>query len=266
MALYGLLGDVHGNLEALEAVLHVLAGRGVSRLVCLGDLIGFGADPNECVAALRARDALSIAGNHDLIGVRRLGFSRCAPRVAYALRRTRRALSAGTVAYLAGLPLEATLEEGVLLFHGGLGEPERYLTTEGLVRKEAARVRASRPSARLCFFGHTHEPRVYEIEGERVREQDRGGVVALRRDGVVMVNPGSVDASRKPGEKMAECAVFDSEGWTVEFHRQAYDHAAAEAKAARDGYRVGPLTLKILKLQRRVRERLLGDEAETTDV
>ena len=68
MAIYGVLGDIHGNLEALQAALAALEARGVTRFACVGDIVGYNADPDACVEALRARDAIAIAGNHDLIG------------------------------------------------------------------------------------------------------------------------------------------------------------------------------------------------------
>jgi predicted phosphodiesterase len=74
MALYGVLGDIHGNSEALLAALAALERRGVRHLVCVGDIVGYNADPDECAALLRERRAVSIAGNHDLIGLGRLGF------------------------------------------------------------------------------------------------------------------------------------------------------------------------------------------------
>src|SRR5207302_884141 len=92
MTPFAVLADVHGNLSALEAVLGEIDRLGVPRIVCLGDVVGYGAEPNECVAALRARDAGCVAGNHDLIAIRALGFDRCGLAPAHALRRTRAAL------------------------------------------------------------------------------------------------------------------------------------------------------------------------------
>ena len=97
MALYGLLGDLHGNLQALEAVLAALDRRGIARIACVGDLVGYNADPDACVALLEARGAACIAGNHDLIATGRLGFERCSNKAMHALARTRTALSPATV-------------------------------------------------------------------------------------------------------------------------------------------------------------------------
>ena len=77
---YGILGDIHGNREALEAVLAFLKRGGVSRLLCLGDFVGYNADPDDCVAVLRDRRPWAVAGNHDLIGLGQLDAARCSSR------------------------------------------------------------------------------------------------------------------------------------------------------------------------------------------
>jgi predicted phosphodiesterase len=87
MAVYGVLGDIHGNIEALDAVLRVFDSRKITQLLCVGDVIGYNADSDACVARLRARRVRAIAGNHDLIGTRRLGFERCSNKARYALER-----------------------------------------------------------------------------------------------------------------------------------------------------------------------------------
>ena len=104
MALYGVLGDIHGNCEALAAALAALDEHGVEQVLCVGDIIGYNADPDACVELLRAHEALCIAGNHDLIGTGRLGFERCSNKAMHSLKRTRRALSPGTARELRMLP------------------------------------------------------------------------------------------------------------------------------------------------------------------
>ena len=92
MALYGVLGDIHGNREALEAALAKLDACGVTRILCVGDIVGYNADGDACVEILRACHALCIAGNHDLIGTGRLGFERCSV-IARGSSSTRRRTS-----------------------------------------------------------------------------------------------------------------------------------------------------------------------------
>ena len=212
MALYGIVADIHGNREALAAAL----------------------------AALERRGALAIAGNHDLIALERLDFSRCSDKARHALKRTRRALARATRDYLAALPPARTLEGGIVLVHGGVRDVQQYMIGAGLIRQNAAYLREDFPGARVCFFGHSHEQKVYRVEGDCVEEAAAQERHALERDALYFINPGSVDASRKRGEKLAECALFDPHAWTLELLRLPYDAAATEAKSAVCGYRLAP--------------------------
>lgn len=246
----GIIADVHGNLEALRAVLAALAARRVARIVCLGDLVGYNADPDACVAALAARGAECIAGNHDLIALYRLGFERCTPGAAFALRRTRRALAEPTRRFLAGLPAPARAIAGfdgeLVAIHGGVVDVCEYLRTPARVAANAAELARRDPAARVCWFGHTHTPAVYEVDrgGDRCVAVARAPGPAHALDGdharIYFVNPGSVDAARKPtGERRAEFAIFDPERRVVRFHAVAYDDRTAEGRARARGYRLG---------------------------
>jgi predicted phosphodiesterase len=251
MALYGVVADIHGNREALAAAFAALASRAVERIVCLGDIVGYNADPDECVAMVRSRCAVSIAGNHDLIGLGRLDFRRCSNKAEYSLRQTRRILGRESAAWLAALPPHCVLEDGVVLVHGGVRDVQQYMVTPAHIGENAAFLKADFPGARLCFFGHSHEQKVYRVDGTQVREI-AGERHTLQDGDLHFVNPGSVDASRKRSRKLAECAVFDSRLWTIEFLRVPYDSAATEAKAAVFGYRINPLTDGLYTLRRRL--------------
>jgi predicted phosphodiesterase len=252
MAVYGILADVHGNREALTAALAALEHRGIDRLLCLGDLVGYNADPDECVAMLRERRALSIAGNHDLIGLGRLGFRRCSNKAMYALKRTRRGLARESCAYLAELPPNRTLEGGIVLVHGGVRDVQQYMVTTALIGQNARYLREDFPDARLCFFGHSHQQKIYRVEGDSSTEVAPAGLVALDPASLHFINPGSVDASRKRENKLAECAILDTAAWTVEFLQLPYDAAASEAKAAVFGYRIPPWTERLYTLRRKL--------------
>jgi predicted phosphodiesterase len=260
MALYGVLADIHGNREALAAALAALQARGVQRLLCLGDVVGYNADPDECVALVRGSGALAIAGNHDLIGIGRLDFRRCSTKAEYSLKRTRRTLGRDSAAWLAGLPASLAPEPGVVLVHGGVRDVQQYMVSAQHIRQNAAWLREDFPGARLCFFGHSHEQRVYEVAGDDVEENAAaplaaGRAVFLSREKTHFINPGSVDASRKRAHKLAECALFDSGDWSVEFLRLPYDCAAVEAKAAAFGYRITPWIDRLYSLRNRVARR-----------
>ena len=254
MALYGVLGDIHANLEALRAVLAALEERGVRELLCVGDIVGYNADPDECVALLRTRSVKVIAGNHDLIATRRLGFERCSNQARYALERTRRCISAETFAWLSGLPGNLLVEGKIALVHGGVRDVQLYMKTPQLVARNAELLRLDFPSARLCFFGHSHVQKVYQVDSavSEIGLAQR----ALQRDKVYFINAGSVDAQRKQGPKLAECAVLDTDAWTIEFLAVPYAAAATEAKAAVGGYRIPPIVNRLYGWRRRLYGRL----------
>ncbi|HSJ98308.1 MAG TPA: metallophosphoesterase family protein [Myxococcota bacterium] len=252
MALYGVLGDIHGNREALEAALAGLDRRGVHRLLCVGDLVGYNADPDACVTILRARGALAIAGNHDLIGTGRLGFERCSNKAMHSLKRTRGLITAQTERHLRALPSHALVEEHVLLTHGGVRDVQQYMTKPKHFLENVAYLRQDFPGRRICFFGHTHEQGVFEVHDGAVASIPPDGRVALRTGREYFINPGSVDASRKRSSKLAEFAIFDSDALAVEFHRAAYDDAATEDRAAEHGFRIERWRDRLYDVQRRL--------------
>jgi len=254
MGPYGIIADIHGNREALAAALEALLERGVERLACLGDIVGYNADPDECAEMLRSRGVLAIAGNHDLIGLGRLDFRRCSNKAKYSLKRTRRALAPETRAYLATLPERLELEPGVVLVHGGVRDVQQYMATPALIGHNAALLREDFPGARLCLFGHSHEQKIYEVHGDAVQEIPLQEKFALRRDRTYFVNPGSVDAARKRSRKLAECAILDTGAGSIEFLRVPYDAAASEVKALVFGYRIGPWTDRLYAFRRRIRK------------
>ena len=252
MAVYGVLADIHGNREALEAALAYLDARGVRHIACVGDIVGYNADPDACAEILERRGAACIAGNHDLIGTGRLGFERCSNKAMHSLKRTRRSLATRTAAWLEALPGHRYLEEGVLLTHGGVRDVQQYMTRPAHIAENAAWLREDFPAARICFYGHTHEQRVWEVDGDRVEDRAAIDVVSLRGDRVYFINPGSVDASRKRAHKMAELAIFDADALTVEFVRLPYDERATEEKAAAQGYRIERWRDRLYEVQRRL--------------
>jgi predicted phosphodiesterase len=245
MALQGVLADIHGNLEALRATLEFLESRDVRSWLCLGDIVGYNADPDACVAEVRDRGMEAVAGNHDLIGIGRLGAARCSRKAAYALGRTRRRLLPASASYLSTLPALKRLEGGVVLVHAGVQDVEQYVRTADQVARNAALLAQASPGARLVFFGHTHDAQAWELREGAARAVEARGTIRLRDDATYFVNPGSVDSARKPQPGLAECALFDPRERTIEFARVPYDHTASEAKARRAGYREPAWRLKL---------------------
>ena len=171
----------------------------------------------------------------------------------HSLKRTRRSLSGETIRELKSLPAHRRIEGRVVLVHGGVRDVQQYMTQPRHVSQNAAYLREDFPGATVCFFGHTHEQRVYEVEGDAVRQLAIDSPsVRLSADRLYFVNPGSVDASRKRAQKLAELALFDSDRFEVAFHRVAYDDCATEAKAAAQGYRIDRWRDRLYDWQRRV--------------
>jgi predicted phosphodiesterase len=247
MALHGILGDIHGNREALAAALERLDAVRVDHLLCVGDLVGYNPDGDECVAMLRARGAQCIAGNHDLIGTGQLGFERCSNKAMHSLKRTRSSLAPETTRALHELPSHAMVEGWILLTHGGVRDVQQYMTRPHHILENATYLRQDFPGATVCFFGHTHEQRVFEVDGGSVAEIPVVSPARLRSDRLYFVNPGSVDASR-----YAEFAIFDSAFREVRFHRVPYDAEATEARARSQGYRIERWRDRLYDVQRRL--------------
>ncbi|XXX72119.1 metallophosphoesterase family protein [Sorangium sp. So ce134] len=237
--LYGIIADVHGNLEALSAVQAFLAERGVGHLLCLGDIVGYNADSDACVRLLARPPVLAVAGNHDLIAAGRMGVDRCGAKAAFALRRTRVALSADSKRALALLPRRRVIEGELVLVHGGVVDPCQYMMSPAHIEENARLLGEREPSGRVCFFGHTHVQALYEVEAGVATPRPTGERISLRhgRGRRFFINPGSVDAARR-SEKLADFAVFDSSRQEISFHRIAYDHERAEQRAAEEGYRM----------------------------
>jgi len=259
MAVYGLIADIHGNRAALDAALALLDERGVDNIICLGDIVGYNAEPDACIDTLQKRGIESIAGNHDLIAIRRLRSDRCANKVIYALHRTRRVLSKAGRDYLGSLPPDRVYGNDFALIHGGVDDVEYYMRNASDIRLHAERFRRRFPGIGVCFFGHVHEQKVYEITGTGVTELPETPPVLLR-DRLYFVNPGSVDAARKSGERRAQCAVYDTGIRSIEFLDAAYDHAGSEARATSGGYRIGPGMARVYSWRRRLKRWLARAE------
>jgi len=253
MPLYGVIGDIHGNLEALTATLAALESHRPEQLLCVGDIVGYNADSDDCATILRDRSVLAIAGNHDLISIRRLGIERCSTNAMHSLKRIRRRLHPHTAEYLRFLPTALEVEDRVVLVHGGVRDVQQYMTRPHHIKENVPYLRTDFPGRRICFYGHMHEQKVFEVsENGTVRDPPLGEMMRLNSNREYFVNPGSVDASRKYGHKLAEFALFDSSALTMAFFRVSYDDALTESKATAGGYRMQRWQHFFYSLERRI--------------
>lgn len=241
---YAILSDIHASVEALGAVLDDARAQGAERIVCLGDLVGYHAEPDACVAMIRARDPIVIAGNHDRVAVglaEPTHFSAVARR---AVLWTRRQLTAESRAYLRALPLLAVVDGHFLIVHGALHpapNADLHLSRAGRVRLSIQALRDGPWGVHLCFFGHTHRGVIHEARagaGGRlaVSVPAEGDMFQLGTGSYHLINPGSVGQPRD-GDPRASYAILDTvpSAWRLELRRVPFDRDACLAKAARAG-------------------------------
>jgi|YNPNPStandDraft_1061719.scaffolds.fasta_scaffold45762_2 predicted phosphodiesterase len=222
---YGILSDIHGNLEAMEAVLEALGE--VDSYLCLGDVVGYGANPNECCARIREIAAVTILGNHDEVALGRMDLAWFNSFARLAAEWTISQLTPETRDFLERL--EPTAQVGDLtLAHGSLDDPWAYITHPLEARDSFERLKTP-----VGFFGHTHLAEYYwqrQPHGRVwLKELVHGGRVTLDPRCRYLINPGSVGQPRD-GNWYASAALYDSTTQQVEVLRVPYDLATAQAK------------------------------------
>lgn len=229
---FGVLSDVHGNLHALETALEFLQSEAVDAYVCAGDLVGYGPYPTACVHRVLDAADVCVAGNHDLIALGRLEDGRCIRLARESLRWTRDALSDQARDRLAALPLQAEAG-GVLVTHGTLGDPQRYVNSTAAAREALDAAEAAGIAARVMIVGHTHRPMAFAHHGGPLHV-DATGTVALPSEGRVLLNPGAVGQSRDRLVR-ARVMVLDLGAGTATFHALRYDDRACRRALAERG-------------------------------
>ena len=240
---YGLISDIHGNLEALEAVLNVLGKERTDAYLCIGDIVGYGADPKECIKIVRAlKPRMLIAGNHEwgLLGLLCLDFFN--EYAAEAITWTRSALGVGELEYLRSFKLSSSDGE-MTLVHGTLDEPAefRYILDTSDADRTLRLLKTT-----LCFIGHSHVPGIFAFDG-RISGRVRGSRVKMEPGKKYVVNIGSIGQPRD-GDPRASFAVYDEEDKTVEIKRVSYNIEEAQAKILAAGL-PEPLALRLAKGQ-----------------
>ncbi|HVM29220.1 MAG TPA: metallophosphoesterase family protein [Candidatus Limnocylindrales bacterium] len=209
------LSDVHSNLPALEAILAAMAP--YDALWHLGDIVGYGPQPNEVVARLAAEGALGVRGNHDAAAIGQLPTDAFNDEARAAVEWTADQLSDISRAWLTDLPERREIADFTLV-HGSPRDPTwEYVFTGRTARGSMAQVTSTH-----CLVGHTHVPMAYLIEDSTVEAHSPDGAaleLAARR---ALLNPGSVGQPRD-GDKRASGMVIDTDNHTVEWRRAEYD-------------------------------------------
>jgi predicted phosphodiesterase len=242
------VSDIHANLDALDAVLSREASS-CGAFMCLGDITGYGPDPEACVHRIREVDSSfnksrTLSGNHDaaLVGLISSGWFNKSARLS--IERTKNALSAQSLDWLFSLPSSARWSDSVYLSHGSPVEPLTGYLWGGMETMVALSWLSGRGST-LCFVGHTHAASVFSgarsVDPRSRTIAPAPGETASVAAGPVIVNPGSVGFPRAfNGDREsvsiesypAYFAVFDDEAMTVEFKEVRYDRRAVEERIA----------------------------------
>lgn len=219
----GIVGDIHGNLEALTAVLEALDREEVARIVCVGDIVGYGAQPCECIRLIRERADAVVAGNHDCGGVGKQALDYFNAAARKAIQWTASQLSQEEGWWISNLPL-VHKDEDFVLVHASLYEPEEFMY---IFNPEDAGPSFERQETCLAFFGHTHWPCTF-FDGDPVRHSVQK-VVPLEVPGKMLVNVGSVGQPRDSNPE-ASFVVLDLDSKRVNFRRVGYDIRSAAKK------------------------------------
>lgn len=214
---YAIISDIHSNLEALETCLKIIDAEGVDVIACLGDIIGYGASPNECVELVRERAHHAVIGNHDAAVVGTTATEYFNPDARSAVLWTREALTPANADYLRSLPYTCELDD-ILLVHSTPSSPPEW---EYIFHVREAIREFATFTQRVCFIGHSHFPTFFiEREGEYL--QHAPPTIAVGDGRRAMVNVGSVGQPRD-GDPRAAFAFYDEESGTIEIRRVFYD-------------------------------------------
>jgi predicted phosphodiesterase len=238
------LSDVHANATALAAVLAATQGRW-ERCVCLGDLVGYGPDPNEVVECLRGLADMAIRGNHDKAASGLKPMEDFNPVARAAAEWTRRQLRPDSLQYLTALPAGPLTIDGLALVHGAVRDEDEYVFASA----QALDGLLASPSD-VTFFGHTHFQGGFSYREERLevihlRPQPGTGFAALRLESGTryLLNPGSIGQPRD-GDARAAFAIADLDHDVVEFWRVPYDIIAVQTRM-REAGAAGPLIARL---------------------
>ncbi len=219
------ISDIHGNLEALEAVLVDARKEGATDVICLGDIVGYGADPNRCVELVRESSAAVVLGNHDAAALDPAEADEFNPLARDAILWTRRTLSPANLEMLRSLPM-AHVRDEIRYVHASPEAPE---TWPYVLNVADAQFAFSAFSEAVCFIGHTHVPTWMVLEDGMVIDMIVAEQLEMRGEGRALINVGSVGQPRD-GDWRASYVLFDREQRRVVARRVEYALEAATAK------------------------------------
>ncbi|MFW6124035.1 MAG: metallophosphoesterase family protein [Acidobacteriota bacterium] len=231
---YLIFTDIHGNLEALNSVLEFAEKKNIDHYIFLGDLVGYGADPNEVINKIRSIQSIStIRGNHDkaVANIDSLeGFNSVAASAIVWTREKLRDRNMDFLCHLKKGPVH--VHENITICHGAPFDEDYYIFGEMDAAEAFPYLKTP-----VNFFGHTHLPFVYSLENNLVKGtymSEKINEVIIKKNIKYLINPGSVGQPRDRNN-LAACALYDSDKNKVTFYRMKYDIKKAQEKIKRAG-------------------------------
>ena len=221
---YAVFSDVHSNLEAFEAVLDEFKKCRIDRYLFLGDIVGYGASPQECITALKLTEAVSVVGNHDgavLGSIDTKDFNEVAQE---AVLWTKENIRESDKQFLSNLPLVQS-EKKICLVHGTLSRPQDF---DYMIDGYQAMKSFYALEVQICFIGHTHIPGIFVEEQGKIL-YTRDAVIPVRNNKRYIVNAGSIGQPRD-GDSRACFCIYDDAASRIEFKRIPYDIESAQRK------------------------------------
>jgi predicted phosphodiesterase len=213
---YAIISDIHSNLEALQKALAIIDEKKVDEIICLGDVVGYGANPNECADIIRSRCSTVVLGNHDAAALDTSlahDFNLIARR---AVIWTANTLNEENRKYLSSLPMTEK-KENILFVHSSPAAPDAW---DYIVDSDDAVSAFRHFEERICFIGHSHVPGIFSR---------RGRAKTITHDEQYIVNVGSIGQPRDGNPKLA-FGIFDTVLWEYEQVRSEYDIETAAEK------------------------------------
>jgi predicted phosphodiesterase len=222
-----IISDIHGNFEALEAVFEDIDRQQVDEVVCLGDTVGYGANPNECAALVSKRCPVILLGNHDAAAIGKLSTQHFNIHAKIAIDWTSEHLTKKTRRFLENLPLRQKYDDNTYV-HATPYEPQMWYYITSL---EEAAFNFQFFETTFCFVGHTHIPIIIVLNDQKELYVHQGAEVSYgdMQNARFLINVGSVG---QPRDHNAESCygIIDSERKTYSYHRVAYDLQKTQAK------------------------------------
>ena len=227
---YGIFSDIHSNLEALDAVIEDYKKEEIDRYLCIGDVVGYAANPKECIGKVKRLAMVTVAGNHDWASVNLFSTEYFNPNALEAVSWTARNLDEQSRYFLEHLIL-VYKNEDLTMVHGTLDEPGDFsYMTDGYIASRTFELLETN----ICFVGHTHVFGVFiKSKDGRIQYQEESSI-DIKEDNKYIINVGSVGQPRDANPQAAYC-IYDTEKKNVQIQRISYDIQATRQKIINEG-------------------------------